>query len=386
MGGGAAVVVAAGRSARAGNGPPKVYRPIAGVPVLRRTLETLLARPELAEVVVVIAADDRALYDAAVAGLPRAPTTALGGATRTASVRAGLEALAARVPDFVLVHDAARPFLSQELVDRVEAGLLTSDGAVPALEFVDAVKLLDAGDRIGPDAVRARLRAVQTPQGFRFAPLLAAYRALPADADLPDDAAVARGAGLEVRAVRGEPDNIKLTVQEDFTRAERRLAPSVRRTAAGHGFDAHRLGPGDGVTLCGVRVPAEFGLIGHSDADVGLHALTDAILGALSQGDIGEHFPPSDPKWKDADSKTFLRHAATLASQARARIEHADVTLICERPKIRSHRDAMRAAIAETLGLSVDRVSVKATTTERLGFLGRGEGVAALATATLVWM
>jgi 2-C-methyl-D-erythritol 4-phosphate cytidylyltransferase/2-C-methyl-D-erythritol 2,4-cyclodiphosphate synthase len=386
MGGGAAIVVAAGRSARAGDGAPKPYRPLAGVPVLRRTLDTLLARPELARIVVVIAADDRALYDATVAGLDPPPLTASGGATRTASVRAGLEALAAAAPDFVLIHDAARPFVGHDLIDRVEAGLLVSDGAVPALEFVDAVKLVDPGDRIGPDAVRSGLRAVQTPQAFRFAPLLAAYRALPPDADLTDDAALARGAGMSVRAVKGDADNVKLTYPDDFARAERRLAPATKRAATGHGFDAHRLGPGDGVILCGVRVPAEFSLVGHSDADVGLHALTDAILGALGAGDIGDHFPPSDPQWKGADSRVFLRHAAKLAADARARVEHADVTLICERPKVKPHREAMRSAIAETLGVAVERVSVKATTTERLGFLGRGEGVAALATATLVWL
>jgi 2-C-methyl-D-erythritol 4-phosphate cytidylyltransferase/2-C-methyl-D-erythritol 2,4-cyclodiphosphate synthase len=385
MGGGAAVIVAAGRSARAGEGLPKAFREIGGATVLRRTLEAFAARPEITHIVVVIAQDHRGLYEGIVTGFDRTPVVAFGGATRTQSVRNGLEALADTAPDFVLIHDAARPFLSAALIDRVEAALLTWDGAAPALEFVDAVKLLDPDERIGPDAIRAGLRAVQTPQAFHFASLLAAYRALPDDADLTDDAAVARGAGLNIRAVRGDADNVKLTFPEDFERAAHRLAPTTRRMAAGHGFDAHRLGPGDGVMLCGVRVAAEFALIGHSDADVGLHALTDAILGALGRGDIGDHFPPSDPKWRGADSRVFLRHAVRLAAEARAEVEHADVTLICERPKIKPHREAMRAAIAETLGVALECVSVKATTTERLGFLGRGEGLAALATATLAW-
>jgi 2-C-methyl-D-erythritol 4-phosphate cytidylyltransferase/2-C-methyl-D-erythritol 2,4-cyclodiphosphate synthase len=381
---GAVIIVAAGQGLRAGEGPPKAYREVAGRPVVRRSIEAFADRPEIARVVVVISEDHRALYEAAVAGMASPPPAVTGGATRTGSVGNGLEALSADPPGFVLIHDAARPFVSGEVIDRVEAGLLSADGAVPALPVADAVKAIDADNRIGPDAPRARLRTVQTPQGFHYEPLLAAYRALPADADLADDAAVARGAGLLVRAVRGDPDNVKLTFPEDFARAERRLG-AAGRVAVGHGFDAHRVSKGEGVTLCGVRIAADFALVGHSDADVGLHALTDAILGALGRADIGEHFPPADPQWRGADSRVFLTHAARLAAEAGARIEHADVTLVCERPKVKPHREAMRAAIADALGLDVDRVSVKATTTERLGFLGRGEGLAALATATLVW-
>jgi 2-C-methyl-D-erythritol 4-phosphate cytidylyltransferase/2-C-methyl-D-erythritol 2,4-cyclodiphosphate synthase len=390
MGGAAAIIVAAGRGERAGEGLPKPYRPLSGAPVIRRTIEAFAARPEISAVVVVIAEGHRPLYDAAVAGLAHPPLVApplvvLGGATRTASVRAGLEALAKAAPEFVLIHDAARPFAAPALIDRVEAGLLGADGIVPALPIADAIKAVDAQGRVGGDAPRSALRAVQTPQGFRYGPLLEAYRALAADADLPDDAAVAREAGLVVRTTPGDPENTKLTFPDDFARAEARLAGGWRRFAAGHGFDAHRIGPGEGVTLCGVLVPAPFGLIGHSDADVGLHALTDAILGALGEADIGEHFPPSDPQWRGADSKVFLRHARGLAARDGAEILHADVTLICERPKVKPHRAAMRAAIAETLSLELNRVSVKATTTEKLGFLGRGEGLAAMATATLAW-
>jgi 2-C-methyl-D-erythritol 4-phosphate cytidylyltransferase/2-C-methyl-D-erythritol 2,4-cyclodiphosphate synthase len=386
---GAVIIVAAGQGVRAGEGLPKAYREIAGVPMVRRTIEAFANRPEIGRIVVVIGADHRSLYEGAVRGLEPAPIAVIGGATRSASVSHGLEALADDPPGFVLIHDAARPFVTAEVIDRVEAALLTADGAIPALPIPDAVKTVGVDGHVGPDAPRAKLRAVQTPQAFRYAPLLEAYYALPADADFTDDAAVARGAGLHVRAVKGDGDNIKLTYPDDFARAERRFAPASAaapaRVASGHGFDAHRVGPGDHVMICGVRVPADFALIGHSDADVGLHALTDAILGALGAADIGEHFPPGDPQWRGADSRIFLAHVAQLAAEAGARIEHADVTLVCERPKVKPHRQAMRASIAETLGVDVDRVSVKATTTERLGFLGRGEGLAALATATLVW-
>ncbi len=384
MGTGAAVIVAAGSGVRAGEGPPKAYREVGGAPVLRRTLETFAGRAEIGRIVVVIAEEHRARYEASVAGFAPPPLAVAGGATRTASVRRGLEALSASPPAFVLVHDAARPFVSAAVIDRVEAALLTADGAVPALVIADAVKTIEDG-WIGGDAPRTSLRAVQTPQGFRYAPLLGAYRALPPDADLPDDAAVARAAGLSVRAVSGDAANLKLTYPDDFARAERSLAAPSGRIAVGHGFDAHRIAPGDGVVLCGVRIAADFGLAGHSDADAGLHALTDAILGALGAADIGEHFPPGDPAWRGADSRRFLAHAGRLAAEAGARVAHADVTVVCERPKVKPHREAMRRVVAETLGIAVERVSVKATTTERLGFLGRGEGLAALATATLVW-
>jgi 2-C-methyl-D-erythritol 4-phosphate cytidylyltransferase/2-C-methyl-D-erythritol 2,4-cyclodiphosphate synthase len=385
MGGAAAVIVAAGRGERAGEGLPKPYRPLSGAPVIRRTIEAFSGRPEISTVVVVIGEGHGPLYDAALAGLTPAPLVAVGGSSRTASVRNGLEALVKAAPEFVLIHDAARPFASAALIDRVEAGLLGADGVVPALPVADAIKAVDSQGRVGGDAPRSALRTVQTPQGFRYAALLKAYRALAADADLPDDAAVAREAGLLVRTTPGDPDNVKLTFPDDFARAEARLAGGWRRFAAGNGFDAHRIGPGESVMLCGVQIPAPFGLVGHSDADAGLHALTDAILGAIGDGDIGEHFPPTDPQWKGADSKVFLRHAQMLAARDGAEILHADVTLICEKPKVKPHRAAMRAAIAETLGLELNRVSVKATTTEKLGFLGRGEGLAAMATATLAW-
>ena len=380
----AAVIVAAGQGRRAGDGPPKAYRSLAGTPMLRRTLDAFAARAEIAPLVLVIAPEHRADCDAAVAGLTPAPIVVDGGATRTQSVKRGLEALSDAAPDVVLIHDAARPLVSAALIDRVEAALLGADAVIPALPVADALKTIDEDGGVGKDAPRDRLRAVQTPQGFRYAMLMAAYRALPDIADFTDDAAVARGAGVRVRTVPGDQENNKLTFPEDFARAERLLA-SGGRTAVGHGFDAHRAGPGDGVTLCGVRIAADFGLIGHSDADAGLHALTDAILGALGAGDIGDHFPPSDPQWAGADSRVFLAHAAGLAAERGAAVTHADVTLICEAPKIKPHREAMRAILAETLALPLDQVSVKATTTERMGFAGRREGIAALATATLAW-
>lgn len=384
MGGVAVIIVAGGRGARAGGETPKQYRALAGVPVLRRTAGAFARRPEVRALVVVRAPEHADLCAAALQGLEPAPRVVDGGASRTASVRAGMEHLAPLKPDAVLIHDAARPFVSGAVIDRVEAALLSSDGAAPALRVPDALKQLETDGSAGDDAPRDALRAVQTPQGFRYAPLLAAFRALSIGADLPDDVAVARRAKIAVALVEGDPANFKITYTEDFARAERLLA-SAPRVAVGSGFDAHRIGPGDEVTLCGVRIAADFGLVGHSDADVGLHALTDAILGALADGDIGTHFPPSDPAWKGADSRTFLAHAAALAGAAGATIAHADVTLICERPKVGPHRDAMRAAIADTLGLSLTHVSVKATTTERLGFAGRGEGIAAMATATLAF-
>jgi len=369
--------------------------------VLRRTVDVFAGRAEITAIVIVRARAHHEMCAGALDGLETAfPDIRFsvvdGGPTRTESVRNGMEALAKEppyTPRAVLIHDAARPFVTAAVIDRVEAALLSREAAAPALAIPDALKHIDEDGNAGDDAPREALRAVQTPQGFAFAPLLAAYRALAPDSTFTDDIAVVRGAGLDVALVAGDPDNIKLTYPEDFERAEQRLAQlptseagqRAGRIAVGTGFDAHRIGPGDGVTLCGVSVPAAFSLIGHSDADVGLHALTDAILGALGAGDIGDHFPPSDEKWKDADSRTFLAHAALLAADAGALITHVDVTLICEQPKVKPHRDAMRNAVAETLDIPLAHVSVKATTTERMGFAGRGEGIAAMATATLLF-
>jgi 2-C-methyl-D-erythritol 4-phosphate cytidylyltransferase/2-C-methyl-D-erythritol 2,4-cyclodiphosphate synthase len=284
-------------------------------------------------------------------------------------------------PARVLVHDGARPFLDAGLVDRVLAALDESPAAIPALPLRDTVKR-GAGGVVTQTVERADLWRAQTPQGFRYKDILAAHRGVIGQ-DLPDDAAVAERAGLPVRLIEGSEDNIKVTTADDLARAARILSARLGDVRTGQGFDVHAFGPGDHVWLCGIKVPHDRALIGHSDADAGLHALTDAILGALGAGDIGVHFPPSDAQWRGAPSHKFLRHAAELVKQAAGAISHVDVTLICERPKIGPHRAAMVKRVAEILELDPKRVSVKATTTEQLGFTGRGEGIAAQAVATL---
>jgi len=375
-----ALVVAAGRGTRLGAPLPKQYLPLAGKPVLRYSLETLTSHPGIEAVRVVFNPDDAASYEAAARGLDLLPPVA-GGAARQDSVRLGLESLAAAPPARVLIHDAARPFLDRATIDRVLAALDEAPGAIPALPVKDTVKRGVSG-RVAETLDRSALWRAQTPQGFDYAAILAAHRAAQGS-ELSDDAAVAERAGLAVRLVAGSEANFKVTTAEDLEQAERLLLARQGDTRTGQGFDVHAFGPGDHVWLCGVKVAHERGLIGHSDADVGLHALTDAILGALGAGDIGQHFPPSDPKWRGAPSHVFLSHAGALVASAAGRIAHLDVTLICERPKIGPHRDAMAARIAEILDLERGRVSVKATTTEGLGFTGRGEGIAAQALATL---
>lgn len=384
-----ALVVAAGTGSRAGSGLPKQYRIIAGTTVLRRTLDALLAcrapAGPIDAVRVVIRPEHHPLYVAATQGLDLPPPIH-GGETRQDSVRAGLEALAADSPDRVLIHDAARPFVDPALVGRVAAALDRHEGAIAALPVVDTLRRVEDGIAAGT-VPRDGLWAAQTPQGFRFAAILAAHRAA-AGLALTDDAAVAERAGHRVAMVQGSPDNVKITTEEDLRRAEmltlrQGSAPALPDLRLGNGFDVHRFASGDGggtVILCGVPIPHPRRLDGHSDADVGLHALTDALLGAIAAGDIGQHFPPSDPQWKGADSALFLRHAATLVA-ARGTILNVDVTLLCEAPRIGPHRAAMIDRIASLLGIAADRVSVKATTTERLGFLGRREGIAAQATA-----
>lgn len=375
-----ALVVAAGRGTRLGGAEPKQYRPLAGRPVLRHGLDILSAHPAVAAVRTVYHPDDHALYAAATAGLDLLPPVA-GGATRQDSVRLGLESLAALAPARVLIHDAARPFLSAGVIDRVLAALDEAPAAIPAMPLSDTVKRGAAGF-VTATLDRTALWRVQTPQGFWYREILAAHRAARGQ-DLPDDAAVAEHAGIAVRLVAGSEENFKVTTADDLHRAERQIAAAPGDIRIGQGFDVHGFGAGDHVWLCGVRVPHERALVGHSDADVGLHALTDALLGALGAGDIGQHFPPDDPRWRGAPSSRFLAHAAALAAAAGGRILHVDVTLICERPKIAPHRAAMVARIAEILALDHGRVSVKATTTEGLGFTGRGEGIAAQAVATL---
>lgn len=388
----AVVIVAAGRGERAGAAAegPKQYRTIGGKPVLRRTLEAFLAHPRIGPLAVAIHPDDGALYAAAVAGLEGDVVAVPGGASRQASTRLALMALRERQPRAVLIHDGVRPFVDGALIDRVVAALDAGDGALPALPVSDTLKRAGADAAVGETVPRDGLYAAQTPQGFAFAPILAAHeRAFAAGReDFTDDAAIAEWAGLAVRIVAGSPDNVKLTWSRDLALADSRLTaaaaafPDVR---TGNGYDVHRFGPGDHVTLCGVAIPYERRLSGHSDADVGLHALTDALLATCGAGDIGTHFPPSDPQWKGAASALFVTHAAALVRAAGGRIANADVTLICEAPRIGPHRTEMVASMARLLGLAETRVSVKATTNERLGFVGRGEGIAAIATATVVY-
>jgi 2-C-methyl-D-erythritol 4-phosphate cytidylyltransferase/2-C-methyl-D-erythritol 2,4-cyclodiphosphate synthase len=373
----AAIIVAAGRGSRAGGDLPKQWQHLTGRPVLAHTLDAIRAVPGLGPVALVIHPDDRTLAEA----LDLSDVLLVeGGATRDASVRAGLEALVSARPDKVLIHDAARPALKASLAQRVIDALESSDGAAPALAVTDA--LWRGGDGVVAGTQdRTGLYRAQTPQGFRFDAILAAHRAHGGSA--VDDVEVARHAGLAVAIVEGDEDLLKITMPGDFARAERALegAMDIR---TGNGYDVHRFGEGDHVILCGVKVPFSRGLQGHSDADVGMHAVTDAIYGALADGDIGQHFPPSDPQWKGAASHIFLEHACELARQRGYRITHADCTLVCEYPKIGPHAAEMKREMARIMGLDPDQVSVKATTSERLGFTGRGEGVAALATATLV--
>lgn len=374
----AVVLVAAGRGSRMGGDVPKQWRDLGGMPVLAQTLRAFQAAG-LSEVLAVVDPSDAPRADAL--GLRHVA----GGASRTQSVRAALEALAANPPARVLIHDGARPLVDAALIRRVLAALEHAPAAAPALVVSDAL-WTGAQDRVTGTRDRAGLYRAQTPQGFDFAAILAAHRAHMGDA--ADDVEIARAAGLEVAIVAGSEDNIKLTFPPDFARAEAILARATQERAmdirTGNGFDVHRFGPGTQVWLCGVSLPHDHGLVGHSDADVGMHALSDAIYGALAEGDIGQHFPPSDPQWKGAESHIFLRHAIDLARTKGFQLTHCDVTLICEYPKIGPHAPAMRAALAEILEIDVARVSVKATTSERLGFTGRGEGIAALATATLV--
>jgi 2-C-methyl-D-erythritol 4-phosphate cytidylyltransferase/2-C-methyl-D-erythritol 2,4-cyclodiphosphate synthase len=375
-----ALVVAAGRGFRLGGPMPKQYLPLGGAAVLRYSVKTLLAHPAVEGVRVVIHPDDRPLYDAAVAGLDLLPPVH-GGAQRQDSVRNGLASLADAAPDLVLIHDGARPFVDNATVSRVIAALQDFPAAIAALPIRDTVKRGEDA-RIVDTVERSGLWRAQTPQGFRYPEIMAAHRAA-SGAELSDDAAVAERAGLDVALVDGSEENFKVTTTDDLLRAERHLAMQRGDIRIGQGFDVHAFGPGDHVWLCGLKVPHAQGLVGHSDADVGLHALTDALLGALGAGDIGMHFPPSDPTWRGAPSHRFLRHAADLVAAAGGSIAHCDVTLICERPKIGPHREVMVARIAEILAIEQRRVSVKATTTEQLGFTGRGEGIAAQAIATI---
>jgi len=372
-----ALIVAAGSGSRMGGGIPKQYRLVAGVPVIARAVDALAGHPAIDAVHVVIGAGQDAMLAAALGD--RAVTSSPGGATRRESVRAGLEAIGPATR--VLIHDAARPFLPGAVIDRLLAALDAAEGAIPTLPVVDTLVRADGGT-LGDTVSREGLARVQTPQAFRYATILAAHRSWAGDAEPTDDAQVARAAGHIVLAVPGDAMLEKLTHEADFAAAEARLG-AVMTSRTGMGYDVHAFAEGDHVMLCGLKIPHTQALAGHSDADVGLHAITDALLGTIADGDIGSHFPPSDPRWRGADSGTFLRHAASLVAAKGGIVDHVDLTIICEAPKVGPHRQAMRERIADLLALPVGRVSVKATTTEQLGFTGRREGMAAQAVASV---
>lgn len=388
----AVVIVAAGRGERAGQSieGPKQYRRIGGKPVIARTVEAFAGHPAIGRIVVAIHADDGKLFADAVGPLADRVTVVPGGATRQESTRLALLALAGAPPRAVLVHDGVRPFIDAGLIDRTIDAIDDNRGALPALPVADTLKREAVDGTVSETVARAGLHAAQTPQGFPFAPILAAHERAcrSGKADFTDDAAIAEWAGIPVKLVPGSPDNVKLTWAEDIALADQRflasqlLFPDVR---TGNGYDVHSFEPGDHVMLCGVAIPHGKRLSGHSDADVGLHALTDALLATCGAGDIGTHFPPSDPRWRGVASRLFVEHAARIVRERGGRIANADITLICEAPKIGQHRSAMTAALADMLGIAPERVSVKATTNERLGFVGREEGIAAIATASVVY-
>lgn len=369
----AALVVAAGQGLRAGQPLPKQFARWRGKPVVRHSVEALAAAG-IAPIVVAIPEGAEAIAAAALDGIAGVRLI-VGGETRRHSVRLGLEALTATSPDFVLIHDAARPILPQAVIGRLTGALAGRKAAIPVLPVVDSLAH-DAGGTMGDPADRALLRRVQTPQAFHFPAILAAHRAWSAPAEAGDDAQVAQAFGIEIALVEGDEALHKLTFASDF-------APSAPPVRVGTGYDVHRLAQGEELWLCGVRIDHSHGLAGHSDADVAIHALVDALLGAVSAGDIGQHFPPSDPQWRGVSSDRFLSHAVGLVGEAGYAIGNVDLTLICEAPRIGPYRAAMRSRLAELLGVDIAAVSVKATTTERLGFTGRGEGIAAQAAVSL---
>lgn len=373
----AALIVAAGRGVRVGGGRPKQWRTLKGLRVADWTLDAF-AKSKVDHIVLVLSPEDQDIREsfATIPGL----IFATGASDRAGSVLNGLTALQEYGVEKVLIHDVARPCVSHGLIQQVIDALDSNPAAAPALAVSDAL-WIGAKDEVTGTQDRSGLFAAQTPQGFQFDAILAAHLAHPGGA--ADDVEVARAAGLDVAIVPGEPDNIKITTPGDFARAERILGTEMD-IRLGNGYDVHRFGDGDFVTLCGIEVPHNKGLQGHSDADVGMHAVTDAIYGALARGDIGRHFPPSDPQWKGAASKIFLNHAANLAQEMGFSISNVDCTLVCEHPKIGPHAEHMRAEMAGILNISIERVSIKATTSERLGFTGRSEGIAAVATAALV--
>ena len=386
----AVVLVAAGRGERAGTeGGPKQYRPLAGRPIIAHTIEAFLSHPRIERVAVAIHRDDEALFRQAWSEGSRV-SFVHGGATRQESTLLALRSLRDAAPAAVLIHDAVRPFVDGELIDRTLDAIGERQGALPAMPLAETLKREAADGTVAETVPRAGLHSAQTPQGFPYWPILAAHeKAFTAGRlDFTDDSAIAEWARIPVRLVRGSPHNVKLTWAQDIDMANQRLASQhtmFQDVRTGNGYDVHAVQPGDHVTLCGVDIPHTAGLSGHSDADVGLHALTDALLATCGAGDIGTHFPPSDPQWKGAASRIFVEHAAATVRQHGGRIANADITLICEAPRIGPHREAMVNALSAMLKISAGRISIKATTNERLGFLGREEGIAAIATASVVF-
>ena len=378
----AVLILAGGSGSRVGSDIPKQYLNLGGVPVIRRTVEVFLSHPAIDLIQVVIGAEDSERCGEALAGLGL-PAPVTGGATRQNSGMRGLEALETAEPDYVLIHDAARPFVDHGTIDRVVRALEQASAVLPAVPVADTLKRGAGSPAIVTATVdRQDMWRAQTPQGFRFTEILSAHRAA-TGLELTDDTAVAEHAGMTVSLVPGAEDNFKITTQGDLRRAERMAAAMTGETRIGTGFDVHAFGEGDKVILCGVEIPHDQALEGHSDADVALHAVTDALLGAIAEGDIGSHFPPSDPQWRGAPSRLFLEHAAALVTGRGGSIGNIDLTIICEAPKVGPHRDAMRQSLSEILKIEAGRVSVKATTTEKLGFTGRGEGIAAQAAVTV---
>ncbi len=376
----AALIVAAGSGERFAGDTPKQFCRLAGEPLLRHCVAAFTRHPGVDRIDVVLNPDHERYYETALAGLDVAVVA--GGATRRESVFRGLRRLTVDPPEHVLIHDGARPLVDHATIDRVLAGLTDHDAVVPALPISDSIKRVGAAG-IEATIDRDGLWRAQTPQGFRFTTILAANESVARDAHHDDDASIALAAGGRVAVVNGSESNLKVTFSEDLTRAERLFYARLGDIRVGSGFDTHRLVAGDRIRLCGVDIPANAALGGHSDADVALHAITDALLGAVSEGDIGTHFPPHEPRWRDIDSQIFLSHAGDLVRRHGGLVSHIDLTLICEHPKIKPHRQVMRETVASLLSLPVARISIKATTTEKLGFLGRGEGVAAQATATV---
>ena len=382
------IVVAAGRGERAStkqDASPKQYRMLAGKPVLSRSIEAFLGREDVSWVVPVIHPDQIDRYAALGLEEPRLLPPVTGGETRQASVLAGLQALGARRPDLVLIQDAARPLVSADVISGVIEALHSSEAALPVVPVTDTIKRSLDGQTVAATEDRKTLFAAQTPQGFRFPQILSAHlRAGRMPREFTDDAAIAEWAGLTVALTAGSTHNIKITHPEDFARAERLLGKEkAMETRVGTGFDVHPFEAGNAVWLGGVEIAHTHKLKGHSDADVALHALTDAIYGALGEGDIGKHFPPSDPQWRGAASSIFLAHAAGLVDERGGRIVNLDITIVCEAPRIGPHVEAMKAAIGRACGISASRIAIKVTTSEQLGFTGRGEGIVAMASASI---